>query len=335
MMTPRRGSAQQAVSYSDKSPDKAYRFLESFCGVHAFRVSAPDSFHFTYQGSITEEGSASFGHLQYKSPVFVNLNNEYENYSLSLPLAGGLNVFSGDRKSHFSDGRAFILSPGQEISIEVNERSRFLLVTIHRRTIELELRRLLGRVNGRLPVFSLDMTGIGGLSASWWRSVRGYLRERAQHDSIVALPGVGAELERGLVRSLLLMQDSSMKEEITHAVSAVLPPSVERAKAFVEQNYAEPLSLDHLQRAAGLNASRLGIQFREHLGHSPMGYLKKVRLERARELLMSQSAGRKISTVVLDVGFNHFGRFSIEYKAAFGESPKETVARASTQHRAR
>lgn len=59
-----------------------------------------------------------------------------------------------------------------------------------------------------------------------------------------------------------------------------------------------------------------------------MGYLKKARLERARELLMCQSSPRKISTVPLDVGFNHFGRFSIEYEAAFEESPKDTVARA-------
>jgi len=179
------------------------------------------------------------------------------------------------------------------------------------------------------------MTGAGGLSASWWRSVRVYLRELARDQSIVTLPGIGPELERTLVRALLLTQDHSMKDEIARAVSAALPPSIERAKVFVEQNYAESLSLGHLQRAAGLNASRLGSQFKEHLGHSPMSYLKKIRLDRARELLMCQSPARKISTVLLDVGFSHFGRFSIEYKAAFGESPKETVARALIQRQAR
>lgn len=334
-MTSRCTPTQRLVRYSDKSPDKAYRFLEGFCGQHAFQVLSPDKFQFAYQGSVTQEGNGSFGHLQYSSTVSVQLNNNYENYSLSLPLTGSQTVVTGDRKSHFSDGHAFILSPGQESSIEVSDRCRFLLVTIHRHTIELELRRLLGNSKGRLPVFALEMTGMGGLSASWWRSVQAYLRELAQDHSIVALPGIGAELERGLVRSLLLMQDNSMKEEIVRAVSAGLPPSVERARAFVEENYAEPLRLDHLQRAAGLNASRFGAQFKEHLGHSPMGYLKKIRLERARELLMSQSSPRKISTVLLDVGFNHFGRFSIEYKAAFGESPKDTVARALIQRQVR
>jgi AraC-like DNA-binding protein len=321
-------SAQKLVSYCERSPDKAYRFLESFCGQHAFRVLAPDKFNFSFQGSVTSAGNGSFGQLQYDSNVSVQLNSDYENYSLSLPITGRQSVVAGNKESHFSDGRAFILSPGQQGSIEVSEGCRFLLVTIHRSTVELELRRLLGSKRGKLPVFALEMTGSGGLTASWWRGVRVYLRELARDQSILALPGIGPELERGLVRALLLTQDSNMKDQIAQAVSMALPPAIARAKAFVEQNYAEPLTLGHLQRAAGLNASRLGTQFREHLGHSPMGYLKQIRLERAREVLMCPGPARKISTVVLDVGFNHFGRFSIDYKEAFGESPKETVARA-------
>jgi hypothetical protein len=125
-MTPRCAPAQRLLSCSEKSPDKAYRFLERFCGQHAFRVLAPDKFQFDYQGSVTSDGHGSFGHLQYSSTVSVQLNSDYENYSLSMPLIGDQTVVTGNRKGHFCDGRAFILSPGKS----VRAAGSFLLLSI-------------------------------------------------------------------------------------------------------------------------------------------------------------------------------------------------------------
>lgn len=323
---------RRLVSFNDKSPDKAYRFMESFCGQHAFQVPTPDSFHFSYSGSATGEGSTSFGCLKYNSAVSIQLDNDYENYSLSLPLLGSQTVMTYGRQIRFSNGRSFILSPGQEKSVELSEDCKFLLVTFHRRTVEAELRRLLGRNVGRLPVFSLEMVDSSGLSASWWRGIKTYLKELAQKNSIIALPGMSVEFERSLVRSLLLLQDNDMKNDIVQAISAALPSSIVRVKTFIEQNYATPLSLLDLQRSSGLSSARLGLEFKEHLGCSPMRYLKKIRLEHARELLLSRGSSRKISTIVFDVGLSHFGRFSVEYKAAFGESPKETAARTMARN---
>jgi AraC-like DNA-binding protein len=44
---------------------------------------------------------------------------------------------------------------------------------------------------------------------------------------------------------------------------------------------------------------------------------------------MKGCSKRNISSIALDVGFNHLGQFSIEYKSAFSESPTDTVARRS------
>lgn len=50
------------------------------------------------------------------------------------------------------------------------------------------------------------------------------------------------------------------------------------------------------------------------------------RLAEARRRLACVSAAVRVSTVALDCGFRHFGRFSASYRAAFGESPVETAS---------
>jgi transcriptional regulator GlxA family with amidase domain len=56
-------------------------------------------------------------------------------------------------------------------------------------------------------------------------------------------------------------------------------------------------------------------------------YLKTVRLDKARrDLQASHQSLTTVATVALRHGNMHLGRFSVHYRARFGESPKETLA---------
>jgi transcriptional regulator GlxA family with amidase domain len=74
---------------------------------------------------------------------------------------------------------------------------------------------------------------------------------------------------------------------------------------------------------------RLQAAFQDALDVTPSGYLRKVKLERARDELRS-GAAENIASVAYRWGFNHPGRFSALYRRAFGESPAETLKRART-----
>jgi AraC-like DNA-binding protein len=50
------------------------------------------------------------------------------------------------------------------------------------------------------------------------------------------------------------------------------------------------------------------------------------RMSLARQALASGSAA-SVSEVAFAYGFEHLGRFSIAYRARFGESPRETLRR--------
>jgi transcriptional regulator GlxA family with amidase domain len=44
----------------------------------------------------------------------------------------------------------------------------------------------------------------------------------------------------------------------------------------------------------------------------------------AREMLGRTKGERSIGEVALRCGFAHFGRFSVDYRCAFGETPTQT-----------
>ena len=99
-------------------------------------------------------------------------------------------------------------------------------------------------------------------------------------------------------------------------------------KRVVDLIQADPQAnhtLSDLARHAGVGARRLQMAFQETLHTSPTGYLRSVKLERARaELLAGEDT---VMAIAYRWGFNHPGRFSTTYRRAFGESPSETTRR--------
>jgi AraC-like DNA-binding protein len=109
-----------------------------------------------------------------------------------------------------------------------------------------------------------------------------------------------------------------------------MPRNLSRAVSYLRENLREPLTLPMLVQASGLSERTLHKQFRRFLGMTPVAYLRRLRLLAAREALR-RPVGPGVSEVALTGGFAHLGRFSIAYKAAFGETPSATRQRAQAQ----
>ena len=59
--------------------------------------------------------------------------------------------------------------------------------------------------------------------------------------------------------------------------------------------------------------------------YTPMGFLAEQRLLGAREKLIRQKPEDSVSSIALDYGFVHLGRFSKVYKNRFGVTPSITL----------
>jgi AraC-like DNA-binding protein len=107
----------------------------------------------------------------------------------------------------------------------------------------------------------------------------------------------------------------------------VLPPArhLLRAKDLADAQYAEPLGVDDLARAAGLSRAHFSREFRRTFGESPHSYLLTRRLERAAALL--RATDRSVAAICFSVGLRSVGSFTTSFTRTYGLSP--TAYRAS------
>jgi AraC-like DNA-binding protein len=101
-----------------------------------------------------------------------------------------------------------------------------------------------------------------------------------------------------------------------------------RTRNILEDRYRQPIPMEEICRELGVSLRTLHRSFREYFDITPRQYLKILRLDKARrDLAAGAPSTHSVNEIALHRGFNHLGRFSIEYGAHFGESPRETLAR--------
>jgi transcriptional regulator GlxA family with amidase domain len=110
---------------------------------------------------------------------------------------------------------------------------------------------------------------------------------------------------------------------------------VQQAVALALASIDEPLHVSALCHAIGVSERTLRKAFHGVHGVPPCRHLRLLRLANARRALLSaDSRLAKVTDIALSFGFVELGRFSVEYKKAFGESPSQTLYR-TPQARAR
>jgi len=79
---------------------------------------------------------------------------------------------------------------------------------------------------------------------------------------------------------------------------------------------------------AGVSARTLQEGFQRDLGVTPLEFLRRTRLERARaSLLSADPTTTSVTDIAARWGFFHLGRFAQTYREAYQESPSQTLAR--------
>jgi AraC-like DNA-binding protein len=102
-----------------------------------------------------------------------------------------------------------------------------------------------------------------------------------------------------------------------------------RARDLMDREYARPLDVPAMARAALMSPAHFSRQFRAAYGETPYGYLMTRRIERAKALL--RRGDRTVTEVCLEVGCTSLGSFSARFTEVVGESPSAYRAR---DHRA-
>ncbi|GEP52931.1 hypothetical protein RSO01_00970 [Reyranella soli] len=106
-----------------------------------------------------------------------------------------------------------------------------------------------------------------------------------------------------------------------------LMPDVERAQQYIGAHLDDAMTVGDVAAAAGVAHRTLYKHFHDTRGTSPMRYARDCRFAEVREALLQACPQDTVTTIAVQWGFCHLGRFSVEYRRRYGERPSETLRR--------
>ncbi|HPF60185.1 MAG TPA: AraC family transcriptional regulator [Candidatus Competibacteraceae bacterium] len=99
---------------------------------------------------------------------------------------------------------------------------------------------------------------------------------------------------------------------------------ISRAIAWLKKNYTEPVKVEDLAGISGMSPSSFYSHFKSITSMSPLQFQKTLRLQEARNLMMTRKAD--VSRASFQVGYASLSQFSREYSRLFGSSPSQDIA---------
>jgi len=115
--------------------------------------------------------------------------------------------------------------------------------------------------------------------------------------------------------------------------SSVLPADLVRALVWLRSHLSGPVQLETLAQIAGVRPRTLETHFKLFLGTTPLGWVRRARLARARQQLLNAGPQDTVTDIALASGFNQLGRFAGVYRKNFGEHPSTTIERTRKSSR--
>jgi len=242
-----------------------------------------------------------------------------------LILQGTKTGFLADQTFEYKPGQYIVLSVPVPFDCEVTGTKKEPLICLFINIDRTELHELVSLVDGETPPPAGPTNTLPlGLAPA---DLTGTMREATGRllDALCSSTTSKA-LGKGIVREILFHALSERHggalRELTKAGSHY--GRIAKTIAFMRRRYAETLTIDMLAAEAGMSAPTFHRVFKSITGSSPLQHIKATRLQRARDLLVTEKL--PVGHVARQVGYDNAAHFSREFKKYFGVSPKHARA---------
>lgn len=317
--------ARHRLFRTDDPAEARHRVARSFCA-HDLRLTGKATEFDAIQNRVCGHG-LSLSYLRYGAGVAVRPGRLAGFHLVQIPISGGAEVRAGRRRIALDANRGAVLNPEFEGDLNWHAGCGMLILRIDGGMLADVAAALIGREPARPVAFDAAIDRQHPALARWFHLLSAWV---AEADSEAALPCGGTHRQRAieeqLVARFLLCQPSAISHYLT-ATERSTPVSgqLRRARSYIHEGLAEPLTLARIARAAGCGVRSLQTGFRDAFGCSPMQYLHRERLKLAHHLLQTAPEGETVLQIADAAGFAHPGRFAIAYRQTFGHSPGATL----------
>ncbi len=140
------------------------------------------------------------------------------------------------------------------------------------------------------------------------------LFKKIEYDRLSKKPTYAMENIRDTY-SVLLKLSASQKEYFTSEKAERLRPAIE----YILKNYTSHIRSEELAALTGMSHVYFRKMFKEVYGASPIDYVKKIRMKKAKEMLHSDFSS--ITDISFSLGYPSIYDFSRDFKKQVGISP--------------
>lgn len=308
----------QGHEFSTTDPELAREFLNQTYGMQVL-VSNREGMT-RLAATVTDAGPFTVSDMTLPGDLTFGITGS-DTVSIDTVIAGTVQVDQAKDTNRYQPGDVMLGSWPQASFTSRTHRVRGRALTLPV--------SLLYTVAGRAPSAPLRFVSPRPASAAdrtRWTSATGYI------DTLLASPAAASPLIIGSAARLLAATvlvafpnswdtDPAARDR-TDASTATL----RRAIAFIDEHAARDISVADVAAAAHVTIRAVQIAFRRHYGTTPAGYLRRVRLDRARQdLLAADPARESVTAVAYQWGFASPGQFTAAYQQAYGVTPDQTL----------
>ncbi len=276
--------------------------------------------HFAADG--VRLGAITVGEVSYGTDVYVTAPDLQTAYHVLAPLTGAVQCRQLGHAVAADPGCAVVLQPVGDVQLTWAADCRLLSVKVDRAALEREVDAALKReVASPMPLGARFATG-SGPGRSWMALLRLLLTEGRGPGSLLDRAPIARRWQNMLISGLAL----TVEHPYAHEPVVRRPRTVKRTLDAMHADPAYPYTAGELAGIAGVGVRVLQESFKQHVGVSPMTYLRRLRLDGVHDELSRGDPWQiNVSEVAVRWGFTHLGRFAGAYRSRFGVSPSQTL----------
>jgi AraC-like DNA-binding protein len=310
--------------YSTRNAEAAHEFLRGRYVEHRVVLHRhTEGFRFDLTGR--SAGRLGLAHLRHSTGTTVN-SEPLDYLIFGVVSEGTFEITAGRDQVQAGRGGALLSPVGTPFCLSWD---RF---DVHLLTLPLEAVARTAAAQTGIAPGDLRFEALTPVSPSmlrYWRATVGVVnRELAAPDSALAHPLVQASTISMLAAAALTsFPNTAMTAAQLPGPGRVAPAAVRRAVAYIDAHADQPVSVTDIADAGGVSARALQHAFKQHHDTTPLGYLTRVRLERAHRDLQAGDAtrGDTVTAIANQWGFTNAGRFATLYRQAYGQRPSHTL----------
>lgn len=309
---------------STQSVDEAKAVLsDTFLPIEFPTLAGSDDLHLELNALKT--GRMTLGFMRFDRPIRIS-TAEPENYHVDIPLQGkaGLQAAHG-RRVAADRHTAGVFMPGRAVDLDCGEDFAQVALMISRTELQNKLEELVDWKTLSPVQFddALDLTAGGRTLLHAVRTIDDASQEQ---DGMLQHPLAVHSLEQTVLHALLFTHQHNHSEALRGHVQRAGPRAVHEAVALLRSDPARAWTVSDLAAACSTSTRSLQEGFRKTHDSTPTAYLRRLRLEKVHEELLTATPDTAtISETATKWGFTHLGRFALAYSTLFAEKPSETL----------